>query len=133
MGVAGESHRPITQMSPAGQELPQLPQCRGLVSRSKQPSGQFVSPAEQGRTQLPVRQDVPAGHEFPHLPQLLLSACRSTQVLLHTCLSEGQTTDSGICTMVGLVVTGVRVAGVVATPGGGDVGSGVGSSVLTIT
>lgn len=133
MGVAGESHLPIKQISPFGQEFPQEPQCLGWVSKSKQPSGQFVRPAVQRAAQLPFWQNFPAVQEFPQDPQLLLSVIGSIQVLLHASRSEEQKTDFVTGTVVGMVVrtvVGTSVAGILSCP---VVGNDVGTSVLTTT
>ncbi len=133
MGVAGESHRPMKQMSPFGQEFPQDPQCLGWVSKSKQPSGQLVCPAVQRAAQLPFWQYFPAAQEFPQDPQLLLSVLGSTQVLLQASRSEGQKTDFVIGTVVGLVVMTVFWTSVAAAVSGSVVGRSVGTLVLTTT
>lgn len=120
MGVAGESHLPLEQISPLGQEFSQVPQCLGSVIRLKQPSKQLVASEEQVTTQLLFMQFFPTGQEFPQYPQFMLSVLVSEQVPLHAIRSEGQ---------MGALVTGagVRPTGDVVT--GAFVGMGVSDAI----
>ena len=69
-----------TQVWPAGQALPHLPQLLRSIAVLTQVPPQFVSPAWQLSTHVPFEQTWPAGHSVPHAPQLPLSVCRLTQV-----------------------------------------------------
>jgi hypothetical protein len=117
MGVAGESHRLIKQISPAGQEFPQEPQWRGSLVRSKQPSGQLVCAAEQVAMHAPFRQYFPAGQVTPQTPQLVLSTFVSTHLPLQASLSDGQTgtpvTGAGVRPAAAVVADGIAIVGVI--------------------
>ena len=117
MGVAGESHRLIKQISPAGQELVHEPQWRGSLVRSKQPSGQLVCAAEQVVMQAPFRQYFPAGQVTPQSPQLVLSIFVSTHLPLQASLSVGQmgtsVTGAGVRPAAAIVAVGIAMVGVI--------------------
>ena len=129
MGVAGDSHLPLEQISPLGQEFTQVPQCLGSVIRLKHPSKQLVCSEEQVTAQLPFRQFFPSGQEFSQYPQFMLSVLASVHAPLHAILSEGQmgalVTGAGVRPAVD-VVTGVFVKVTVR-----DAISSVGTVVLT--
>lgn len=131
MGVSGDLHPPSTQSRPAGQSLLHVPQWSAFVWRLKHPPGQLVWPEEQFGIQLPFKQNWFEGQAVPQYPQFLLSVLRSTHLLSHFTLSEGQTTGLVVCAVVGFVV--MSVVGSVVTITGSVVGIMVVSTVTTST
>jgi hypothetical protein len=78
---------PVSQTSPAVQEMPQAPQFAGSVARSAQTVAAPVPHSARGAPQTlaavgvhePAAQTWPAGHAFPQTPQFEGSSRRSLQ------------------------------------------------------
>ena len=64
----------------SAQELPQLPQCKTLLSRTAQDPLQSVVPAGQEATHPPLWHFCPAEQSLPQPPQLSGSMLASTQL-----------------------------------------------------
>ncbi len=71
MGVPVESV--ITQLRPAPQAFPQLPQCVGSICGFTHIPPHEVVPRAHTELHAPAEQDSVAEHARPHIPQLLVS------------------------------------------------------------
>jgi len=86
--VPAQVHWPLTQESPCGQALPQLPQARGSLVVSTQRPLQLVLPV--GQTHWPERQLCPGLHWVWQPPQCCGSLVGSAQVGPQTIWFGGQ-------------------------------------------
>ena len=80
-------HKPLVQLWPDAQTVPQAPQLFGSLLMAVQTPLHVVCPASH--PQAPPEHSCPDGHLLPQAPQLFRSELMSMQVLLHNACPDG--------------------------------------------